>query len=445
MTFPDSFYAEYVYDEMNRMTDIKLNGSGTPALEFDYDNLSRRTALTYENGVVTDYSYELDDDMDALEHTFDSSSVAFSYGFNAAHEPTSQGVDDSGFLWHPTTGSTVSYGTANALNQYPSVGGSNYSYDDNGNLTDDGTFEYTYDTENQLVEADDGVTVSSYIYDPMHRQAQKNVGGTKTRFIYSGWQRIADYDGSGNFVRRFIYGPGLDEALIELDASDDPTYLHHDRLGSIVAMTDDTGAVVNSYAYSPNGEAGSVSGTSIGFTGQRFDPETGLYYKNRYYSPSIGRFLQPDPIGYKDSLNLYTYAKNNPLRFTDPLGLEASDFQKWWDSLDSLTQALLILAALGGALASPAAAAILAAAGLCGCGVQNVNDAQRVSRQDDAREMQRRQENPTQADRQTTQGADGRNQTSGDSQGQGQGQGQTQSQRQTTQGPDGRNQTAAPR
>ena len=158
----------------------------------------------------------------------------------------------------------------------------------------------------------------------MRRQAQKNVGGTKTRFIYSGWQRIADYDGSDNFLRRFIYGPGLDEALIELDDQDVPTYLHHDRSGSIVATTDDTGDVVNTYAYSPFGRCDNMSGTSIGYTGQRYDSETGLYYyKNRHYSPSIGRFLQPDPLGYVDGLNLYQYAYNAPLDYCDPLGLES--------------------------------------------------------------------------------------------------------------------------
>ncbi|MGE0265099.1 MAG: RHS repeat-associated core domain-containing protein [Candidatus Obscuribacterales bacterium] len=331
LTYPDGFYVEYVYDKLNRLTDIKLNGATSSALAFEYDKLSRRTKLTYENTVVTDYAFELDDDMSTLEHTFDSSSVEFSYGFNNAHELTSQDVDDSSFLWHPTAGGTVSYGTANSLNQYPSVGGTGYSYDDNGCLVDDGVFDFTYDTENQLIEADDGTTVSTYIYDPMRRQAQKNVGGTKTRYVYSGFRRIEDYDGSDNLVSRFVYGVALDEALIEIDSSGDKTYLHHDRAGSVVATTDDTGAVLNTYGYSPFGECGSMTGTSIGYTGQRFDPETGLYYyKNRHYSASIGRFLQPDPIGYADSLNLYQYAFNAPLDFKDPLGLTGNSNVDGW-------------------------------------------------------------------------------------------------------------------
>lgn len=100
--------------------------------------------------------------------------------------------------------------------------------------------------------------------------------------------------------------------------------MHGDTLGSIVALSDNTGAVTDQFAYSSFGESDSMTGTTFGFTGQRFDDETGLYYfKNRYYSARLGRFLQPDPIGYDgEDLNLYTYVNNDPLNFTDPMGLQ---------------------------------------------------------------------------------------------------------------------------
>lgn len=111
--------------------------------------------------------------------------------------------------------------------------------------------------------------------------------------------------------------------MIQIDAGGTLSYFHQDRQNSVIAQSSSSGSVTNQYTYSPFGESASLAGSTFGYTGQRYDLETGLYfYKSRYYSPNIGRFLQPDPIGYRAGLNLFTYVDNSPLNFTDTLGLD---------------------------------------------------------------------------------------------------------------------------
>ena len=202
-------------------------------------------------------------------------------------------------------GGTTTYAAASSVNEYPTVGGSSYQYDGNGNLKSDGIWTYVFDTENHLLTAAKTGTSASYVYDGLHRQIQKTVGTVKTRYYYGGTQRLSDYDGTaGTLQNRYIYGTAPDEALIEISSAGVATYLHADRSGSIIATTNSSGAVVSATNYGPYGEGTPPTGMSFGFNGQRFDPETGLYYyKRRYYSPLIGRFLQTDPLGYRAVLN----------------------------------------------------------------------------------------------------------------------------------------------
>ena len=108
-------------------------------------------------------------------------------------------------------------------------------------------------------------------------------------------------------------------------------YYHYDALGSVVALSNNSGVVAESYSYDVFGQPGGTGsvGNPYFFTGRRYDDETALYYyRARYYNPDIGRFLQTDPIGYSGGLNLYTYCGNNPLNWIDPYGLKDYTYEE---------------------------------------------------------------------------------------------------------------------
>jgi RHS repeat-associated protein len=123
-------------------------------------------------------------------------------------------------------------------------------------------------------------------------------------------------------VTTLLTGLGIDERYARDDAAYGRTYFLTDALGSTLALTDTTGAVKQTYAYEPYGEvtATGSSDNPYQYTGRENDGTGLYYYRARYYSPTMKRFISEDPMGLAAGLNEYAYAGNNPKKFRDPFG-----------------------------------------------------------------------------------------------------------------------------
>lgn len=147
------------------------------------------------------------------------------------------------------------------------------------------------------------------------------MNGTTTVFVTDLQNReVLEYDGtSGQVLRRYVYGLGIDQALNHVDvAANGRETLIPDLQGSTIASLDAATGTLTKTGYGVYGESPDTSG-SYRYTGRRIDAETGLYYyRARMYAPALGRFLQPDPIGYQAGGNLYAYVGNDPLNGADP-------------------------------------------------------------------------------------------------------------------------------
>ncbi len=195
-----------------------------------------------------------------------------------------------------------------------------------------GTTSYFYDYENRLVQL---VTPNSqfvtYKYDPFGRRIEKSIADTVTgtvttmRYVYDREDVLFELDGSGNIVTEFVHGPGIDE-LIAMIRNNQTYYYHADALGSIIAITNSAGQVVQRYEYNSFGQITYTQDATFKqpytFTGREYDEESGLYYyRARYYDAKVGRFISEDPIGFRGGINLYSYVGNSPINFIDPFGL----------------------------------------------------------------------------------------------------------------------------
>lgn len=295
---------DYVYDDANRLTDLTNTAPGpTTVSDYTYtlDAMGNRTQMV--DGAGT-HAYEYDPLYRLTEVTYPGPTVdAYTY-------------DDNG---NRLTKDADDY-TYDAADQLTLLEGVSYDYDDNGNQTDRGSDTFAYDHENRLVEAVTGAVTSTSEYngDGLRMSLEADDGSpVMTDYIWDINQSLPVVLDDG--ANQYVYGFDLISAT---DALDDQVYYVHDGLGSVTALTDDTGAVTDTYSYDVFGALRSSTGSTANnwsFTGELSDQESGLYYlRARHYDPATGRFLGKDPLPIG---NRYSYVGNNPATFIDPAGL----------------------------------------------------------------------------------------------------------------------------
>ncbi len=280
---------------------------------------------TDDNGNITgigstDYGY---DALNRLEEEDNGTPAAYTYDAVSNRLTKASGT---------TTTTTVPAGS----NKISAVGANAYTYDAVGNITNDGTREYVWDSLGHLREVKiSASTVGAYTYNASHQRTKKVAGGNTTHYVYgAGGLLYGEYTNAGAFIREYIYLNGEPLAQVNAGSPETVTYLHTDHLGTPKFGTSAAGAQV--WAWAPdsfgNGAPTGSATVNLRMPGQYFDAESGIFYNwNRYYNPEIGRYISSDPIGLEGGMNTFLYAGANPVMAVDPEGLMTRCFTGSYD------------------------------------------------------------------------------------------------------------------
>jgi RHS repeat-associated protein len=343
-TLANNTATAYGYRDDNRISSINHQQSTTVLdnLGYDYDDVgtrkSRTESATDFPAIVDAYDYDPIDQIDHVKYNFHSNT-------NTQDRLVDYNYDNVGNRTSVIDNTVPTNCTPNNLNQYTAVGSDTPGYDGNANLTEANGWTYTYDAQNRLIDATGphGTIEIVFSYDARNRCVTRNLitsspnhGGTVWTAInlyYDGWNLIEEQDSYNGLQASYVHGAQTDEMLTRDDGLN-IVYYHQDALGSTVALSDSSGNVVERYKYDVYGaptifnpslvtRPASLFSNRFLFTGREYLPEAKLYdYRNRIYSPELGRFVQTDPERFQaNDINLYRYVNNQPTLLSDPDGL----------------------------------------------------------------------------------------------------------------------------
>jgi RHS repeat-associated protein len=327
LTFPDNVYFTYSFDNLYRMVDVKDNG-GTILSGLKYDNRGRRDELL--GGGSSTFGYDAVSRLTSINHGFTNGGYGVVIGFpqyDPANQVVQRTLNNDLYAFRQQYNTNRVY-AANGLNQYTTAGSATPGYDSNGNLISLPNSGYGYDAENRLISAT-GTVPATLTYTPMGNLYETASPSGTIRYLYDGDALVAEYNSGGTLLNRYLHGPNVDEPLVWFEGGN-RRHLRANHQGSIIAISDSAGNATATNSYDEYGVAASDNKGRFAYTGQIALPDLSMYYyKARVYAPRIGRFMQTDPVGYEDQMNLYAYVVNDPMNKLDVGGNRWIDVYVW--------------------------------------------------------------------------------------------------------------------